>query len=75
MSNIFEREKERERRKKKKWKEEYIYMYLKCLGSENLFLKSARLSPKIGASTVRTSALKPAFSARLIKFNVMFRSV
>lgn len=49
--------------------------HLKWLGNENLFLRSARLSPKHGASTVRTSALKPARSARLIKFKVTFLSV
>ena len=36
----------------------------KCGGSLNLFLTSANLLPKYGASTVSTMALKPARSAR-----------
>lgn len=36
---------------------------------------SARLSPKSGASTVRTTALKPARSARPTKFIVTLRSL
>lgn len=50
-------------------------MYLKWLGRENLFLMSARLSPKSGASTVSTTALKPARSARETKFMVTLRSL
>lgn len=41
-----------------------ICTYLRCGGSVKLFLRSANRIPKTGASTVRTRASKPAFSAR-----------
>lgn len=41
----------------------------------NLFLMSARRSPKNGVSTVKTSALNPALSALCTKFLVTSRSL
>lgn len=47
----------------------------KCGGNLNLFRTSVRRTPKIGASTVKTTALNPARSARDNKFFVIFRSL
>lgn len=49
--------------------------YRKCDGNWNLLRISLRRGPKIGASTVKTIALKPALSARRTSFLVSSRSL
>jgi len=50
-----------------------IRKYLKCSGNLNPFLSSALLLPKWGASTVKTNAENPAFSALRTSFSVNAR--
>ena len=51
------------------------FAIFKCGGSLNLFLTSANLRPKYGASTVKTIAVKPELSALRTKFAVTYNFV